>query len=61
SKKDPAQLQGRCENNRVVHVSGGADGAALVGQLVDVRITASHDYFLRGELAANLHTLAQAS
>ena len=63
SKKDPAQLQGRTENNRVVNFAypEHADRAGLVGQLVDVRITASHDYFLSGELVANLDTIAKAS
>lgn len=60
AKKDPGQLQGRTENNRVVNFSA-LDDASLVGQLVDVRITASHDYFLRGELVANLDTIAKAS
>lgn len=61
SKKDPGQLQGRTENNRVVNFVPGDAGLALVGQLVDVRIAASHDYFLRGELVANLDTIAKAS
>ena len=60
AKKDPTQLQGRTENNRVVNFDA-IDAASLVGQLVDVRITASHDYFLRGELVANLDTIAKAS
>ncbi|MEW6763140.1 MAG: tRNA (N6-isopentenyl adenosine(37)-C2)-methylthiotransferase MiaB [Pseudomonadota bacterium] len=60
AKKDPTQLQGRTENNRVVNFDA-IDTASLVGQLVDVRITASHDYFLRGELVANLDTIAKAS
>jgi tRNA-2-methylthio-N6-dimethylallyladenosine synthase len=60
SKKDPNELQGRTENNRVVNFAA-MDSAALMGQLVDVRITASLDYTLRGELVANLDTIAQAS
>lgn len=60
AKKDPEQLQGRTENNRVVNFSA-PDDASLVGLLVDVRITTSHDYFLRGELVANLDTIAKAS
>jgi tRNA-2-methylthio-N6-dimethylallyladenosine synthase len=60
SKKDPDELQGRTENNRVVNFAA-MDSAALMGQLVDVRITASLDYTLRGELVANLDTIAQAS
>ena len=61
SKKDPGQLQGRTENNRVVNFAPDDTGPDLVGQLVDVRIVASHDYFLRGELVANLDTIAKAS
>jgi tRNA-2-methylthio-N6-dimethylallyladenosine synthase len=60
SKKHPEQLQGRTENNRVVNFSAD-DGVGLVGQLVDVRIVTSHDYFLSGELVANLDTIAKAS
>jgi tRNA-2-methylthio-N6-dimethylallyladenosine synthase len=61
SKKDAGELQGRTENNRVVNFAPGAAGHALVGQLVDVRITESFDYSLRGELVANLETIAKAS
>ena len=61
AKKDPTQLQGRAENNRVVLFPLDDAGMTLVGQLTDVRISASHDYYLRGELVANLDTIAQAS
>jgi tRNA-2-methylthio-N6-dimethylallyladenosine synthase len=61
SKKDPSELQGRTESNRVVNFAPGALGAALIGQLVDVRVTESLDYSLRGELVANLDTIAKAS
>ena len=61
SKKDPSELQGRTESNRVVIFAPGALGAALIGQLVDVRVTESLDYSLRGELVANLDTIAKAS
>ncbi|MES2070991.1 MAG: tRNA (N6-isopentenyl adenosine(37)-C2)-methylthiotransferase MiaB [Pseudomonadota bacterium] len=47
SVKDPNELQGRSENNRVVNFAGPAD---LIGQLVDTRITESYNYSLRGEL-----------
>jgi len=50
SKKDPDELQGRTENNRVVNFDGGAGSDKLIGQLVDVTVTASLGYFLRGEL-----------
>lgn len=61
AKKDPTQLQGRAENNRVVLFPLDDAGMTPVGQLIDVRITASHDYYLRGELVANLDTIAQPS
>ena len=61
SKKDPSVLQGRTENNRVVLFAPGLTGDALIGQLADVRVTESLDYSLRGELVANLDTIAIAS
>ncbi|WP_332877312.1 tRNA (N6-isopentenyl adenosine(37)-C2)-methylthiotransferase MiaB [Massilia sp. S19_KUP03_FR1] len=62
SKKDPLDLQGRTENNRVVNfaVDGIAPGE-LVGQLVTVRITESFNYTLRGELVADAETIAKVS
>ena len=61
SKKDPSELQGRTESNRVVIFAPGTAGNALIGQLVDVRVLESLDYSLRGELVANLDTIAIAS
>jgi tRNA-2-methylthio-N6-dimethylallyladenosine synthase len=61
SKKDPSELQGRTESNRVVIFAPGTAGNTLIGQLVDVRVTESLDYSLRGELVANLDTIAIAS
>lgn len=61
AKKDATQLQGRAENNRVVLFPLDETNASLIGQLADVRIAASHDYYLRGELVANLDTIAKAS
>jgi tRNA-2-methylthio-N6-dimethylallyladenosine synthase len=55
------ELAGRTENNRVVNFAPGAAGESLIGQLVDVRITESLDYTLRGDLVASLDTIAQAS
>jgi tRNA-2-methylthio-N6-dimethylallyladenosine synthase len=52
SKKDPLDLQGRTENNRVVNFAAGPAAAMLLGELVDVRITESFNYTLRGELVA---------
>ena len=47
SKKDPAMMAGRTENNRVVNFLG---SQLLVGQFVRVRITESLPNSLRGEL-----------
>ena len=52
SKKDPNEMQGRAENNRVVNFAAGTNGARLIGQLVDVTITQSFAYSLRGDLVA---------
>ncbi|HEV7855707.1 MAG TPA: TRAM domain-containing protein, partial [Herminiimonas sp.] len=49
-KKDAGELQGRTENNRVVNFSAGPQGNRLIGQMVDVNITQSHAYTLRGEI-----------
>ena len=49
SKKDPGQLQGRTENNRVVNFRSADHG--LIGDFIDVRITAAMPNSLRGELA----------
>jgi tRNA-2-methylthio-N6-dimethylallyladenosine synthase len=49
SKKDPAELQGRTENNRVVNFAG---PARLIGQFVNVSITAALPHSLRGRLAS---------
>lgn len=50
SRKDPAQLAGRTENNRVVNLHG---DAGLIGTFVDVRITAALPNSLRGELVGD--------
>ena len=47
SKKDPGQLQGRTENNRVVNFR--ADDHQLIGRFVDVIITEALPHSLRGE------------
>ncbi|NMM27015.1 MAG: tRNA (N6-isopentenyl adenosine(37)-C2)-methylthiotransferase MiaB [Glaciimonas sp.] len=52
SAKSPAEMQGRSENNRVVNFDGGPDGARLIGRQVDIDITHSYTYSLRGELVA---------
>ena len=48
SKKDPGQLQGRTENNRVVNFS--SDNRELIGQFVNVEITEALPNSLRGRL-----------
>ena len=47
AKRDANELMGRTECNRVVNFCGGAD---LIGQLIDVRITETRSFTLRGEL-----------
>ncbi|HFE48517.1 MAG TPA: tRNA (N6-isopentenyl adenosine(37)-C2)-methylthiotransferase MiaB [Chromatiaceae bacterium] len=46
SRKNPAQLAGRTENNRVVNFDGPAE---LIGEFVDVRISEALPNSLRGE------------
>jgi tRNA-2-methylthio-N6-dimethylallyladenosine synthase len=53
SKKDPLELQGRTENNRVVNFNGGHAASALIGRMLDVEITESLSFSLRGRLATN--------
>lgn len=47
SKKDPGELQGRTENNRVVNFR--SDTPDLIGQFIDVKITTAFPNSLRGE------------
>ncbi len=49
SKKDPGQLQGRTENNRVVNFR--SDNHTLIGTFVDSIVTEALRNSLRGELA----------
>ncbi len=50
ARKDPSDLAGRTECNRVVNFPGGPQPQRLIGQLVDVRITQAYPHSLRGEL-----------
>lgn len=50
SKKDPNELQGRTENNRVVNFDGGPDSARLIGQMLDLSIVQAFPFSLRGEM-----------
>ena len=47
SKRDSGELMGRTECNRVVNFAG---QPRLIGQMVDVRITETRSYTLRGEV-----------
>jgi tRNA-2-methylthio-N6-dimethylallyladenosine synthase len=47
SRKDPGELAGRTENNRVVNFAG---DPRLIGQFADVMITAALPHSLRGEI-----------
>jgi tRNA-2-methylthio-N6-dimethylallyladenosine synthase len=49
SRKNPRELMGRTECNRIVNFDGGADGAQLAGQMIDVTITEALPHSLRGE------------
>lgn len=51
SQRNPGQIQGRTENNRVVHIPGGDDPKQWVGKLIDVDITETLNFALRGKLA----------
>ncbi|UJF18810.1 tRNA (N6-isopentenyl adenosine(37)-C2)-methylthiotransferase MiaB [Vibrio sp. SS-MA-C1-2] len=47
SRKNPMELRGRTENNRVVNFEGQPD---LIGQFVDVKVTEVYPNSLRGQL-----------
>jgi tRNA-2-methylthio-N6-dimethylallyladenosine synthase len=50
SKNGGTELAGRAGNTRTVLFDGGDAGASLRGRMVDVKITESLSYSLRGEL-----------
>ncbi|CAN5785770.1 tRNA (N6-isopentenyl adenosine(37)-C2)-methylthiotransferase MiaB [soil metagenome] len=50
SRKDPNELTGRTECNRMVNFPGGPNAARLVGRMVDVTITQTNSHSLRGEV-----------
>jgi tRNA-2-methylthio-N6-dimethylallyladenosine synthase len=50
SRKDPNELMGRTECNRIVNFSAGPNPARLVGQLIDVNITQALAHSLRAEV-----------
>jgi tRNA-2-methylthio-N6-dimethylallyladenosine synthase len=47
SRKNPAELQGRTENNRVVNFEG---QPRLIGTLAKIKITQAQPHSLRGEV-----------
>lgn len=53
SRKDPNELSGRTENNRIVNFAG---NARLIGQMIDVRITDAYTNSLRGQIVVSEHT-----
>ncbi len=52
SKKDPGELQGRTENNRVVNFK--SDTQDIIGRFIDVKITEAYPNSLRGERVDDL-------
>ncbi len=50
SRKDPTELMGRTECNRIVNFPGGPNPARLVGQMLDVSILSALPHSLRGEV-----------
>ncbi|MCO5117494.1 MAG: tRNA (N6-isopentenyl adenosine(37)-C2)-methylthiotransferase MiaB [Burkholderiaceae bacterium] len=50
SRKNPSELMGRTECNRIVNFDGGPQGARLVGQMLDVTITEALSHSLRGQV-----------
>ncbi|MBT0570991.1 tRNA (N6-isopentenyl adenosine(37)-C2)-methylthiotransferase MiaB [Curvibacter sp. CHRR-16] len=55
SKRDGSELMGRTECNRVVNFAG---NPRLIGHMVDVRITETRTYTLRGEVLTEVNALA---
>lgn len=51
SKKDPGQLSGRTENNRIVNFR--CDDASIIGKFADILIKEALPNSLRGEMVAN--------
>jgi len=50
SRKNPQELMGRTECNRIVNFDGGPHSARLVGQMIDVTITEALPHSLRGRV-----------
>ena len=47
SRKDPAELAGRTENNRVVNFAG---SPRMIGQIIDLDIVEAYPNSLRGQV-----------
>ncbi|BAO81761.1 2-methylthioadenine synthetase [Serpentinimonas raichei] len=58
SRKHAHELTGRTECNRSVNFEAGVQGARLIGQMLDVRITEARSHSLRGELCLSEAVLA---
>ena len=50
SKKNPPELMGRTECNRIVNFDGGPNSQRLVGQMIDVVVTEALPHSLRGRV-----------
>ncbi len=50
SRKNPHELMGRTECNRIVNFDAGPNGARLIGQMLDVHITEALPHSLRGRV-----------
>ena len=51
SRRNPHELMGRTECNRIVNFDAGRQGARLVGQMIEVDITEAMPHSLRGRVA----------
>ena len=50
SRKNPAELMGRTDCNRIVNFDGGPNGARLQGQMIEVQITEALPHSLRAQV-----------
>ncbi|MBP8821742.1 MAG: TRAM domain-containing protein, partial [Brachymonas sp.] len=50
SRKDPHELMGRTECNRIVNFAASGGPERLIGQMQEVRITEALPHSLRGEM-----------
>ena len=60
SKKDPSELMGRTECNRIVNFDGGPHSGRLLGRMIDLLITEALPHSLRGRVAADEPSAAAA-